>query len=124
MYLNRTGIPQLIDNTYSWSKVANILVIDNPAPVGFSYCDPIGPTGDGTSCGPWNDTSVANANFEFLVNWFKEFPQLTRNDFYIIGESYAGVYVPNLVRPLPQRSQIAPRSAHAKETPFARGVWS
>jgi serine carboxypeptidase-like clade 2 len=30
------------------------------------------------------------------VGWFKEFPEFTSNDFYLVGESYAGHYVPQL----------------------------
>eukprot|EP01126_Amoeba_proteus_P012399 TRINITY_DN1509_c0_g2_i2.p1 TRINITY_DN1509_c0_g2~~TRINITY_DN1509_c0_g2_i2.p1 ORF type:complete len:570 (+),score=83.66 TRINITY_DN1509_c0_g2_i2:241-1710(+) len=97
---NSTGIPQLIRNPYSWSKVANVLTIDNPAPVGFSYCDPVGPTGDGTSCGPWNDSSTAAINYKFFTNWFPEFSEFWDRELYVIGESYAGVYVPTIVREL------------------------
>jgi len=91
---NKTGIPQLIPNPFSWTKVANLLVVNNPPPVGFSYCDPVGPSGDGFSCGNWNDSLVAPANHQFLINWFQQFPELAKNEFYITGESYAGIYVP------------------------------
>jgi len=94
---NETGIPQLIYNPYSWSKVANLLIVDNPPPVGFSFCYPVGPSGDGRSCGPWNDSLIAPTNHMFLVNWFKDFPEFVANDLYIIGESYAGIYVPVIV---------------------------
>jgi len=96
----RTGIPSLIYNPYSWTKFASILVVDNPPPVGFSYCDPIGPTGDGFSCGNWNDSLVWQTNHRFLSNWIKKFPQFAQNDFYITGESYAGIYIPTIVEAL------------------------
>eukprot|EP00959_Pyramimonas_sp_CCMP1952_P129828 2715252-Pyramimonas_sp.AAC.1 len=53
---NETGVPELYYNPYTWSKtavnqVANILIINAPAPVGYSYCMPEGPAGDGYSCG-------------------------------------------------------------------------
>jgi len=95
---NETKIPQLIKNPYSWSKHANILAVQNPPPVGFSYCDPIGPTGKGNSCGPWNDSAVATTNYKFLMGWFEDFPEFKKNDLYYTGESYAGVYVPTIVR--------------------------
>ena len=70
-----------------------MLVVDNPPPVGFSYCEPIGPTGGGTSCGAWNDSLVASANHAFYSNWVKDFPEFTTNEWFITGESYAGIYV-------------------------------
>jgi serine carboxypeptidase-like clade I len=93
-----TGVPKLFRNKYSWSKFANLLIINSPPPVGFSYCDPVGPTGDGYSCGKWNDTRTAEHNLIFLKNWFKSFPEYSRNKFYMSGESYAGIYVPTLAR--------------------------
>eukprot|EP00041_Stephanoeca_diplocostata_P019454 m.419853 g.419853 ORF g.419853 m.419853 type:complete len:463 (-) comp21310_c0_seq1:1157-2545(-) len=95
---NKTGVPQLIYNPYSWSKTANILIVDNPPPVGFSFCTPAGQTGSGTSCGPWNDELVAAANHEFLVGWMHAYPEFSRNQVFITGESYAGIYVPTIAR--------------------------
>jgi len=95
---NQTGIPTLWRNEFSWTKAASILILNSPPPVGFSYCNPAGPSGDGTSCGSWNDSRTAKHNYAFLQNWFKSFPEYRKNDFYITGESYAGIYVPTLAR--------------------------
>eukprot|EP00052_Salpingoeca_macrocollata_P016263 m.130670 g.130670 ORF g.130670 m.130670 type:complete len:431 (-) comp19991_c0_seq5:53-1345(-) len=93
---NTTGIPTLFANEHRWSKFANILILNSPPPVGFSYCTPAGPAGRGDSCGNWNDTRTAIHNFVFLQNWYSKFPQFKSNDLFIVGESYAGVYVPML----------------------------
>ena len=43
----------------------------------------------------WNDDKYADDTYEFLLQFFGvAFPDLASNDFYITGESYAGVYVP------------------------------
>lgn len=34
---------------------------------------------------------LAKDSYSFLVNWFKRFPQYKSHDFYISGESYAGM---------------------------------
>lgn len=34
---------------------------------------------------------VAEDAYNFLVNWFKRFPQFKGREFYISGESYAGI---------------------------------
>lgn len=89
---NATGIPSLVLNPFAWSNIGNILMVDNEPPVGFSYCSEYGPKGNGTSCGPWNDTTVAQANSLFYENWFKLFPAYAKHDVFFTGESYAGVY--------------------------------
>lgn len=95
---NRTGVPTLFYNPYTWTKLANLLIINSPPPVGFSYCDPIGPTGGGTSCGSWNDTKTAVHNKIFLDNFVRKFPELggPNRQWFLTGESYAGIYVPML----------------------------
>eukprot|EP00301_Raphidiophrys_heterophryoidea_P007010 c12769_g1_i1.p1 GENE.c12769_g1_i1~~c12769_g1_i1.p1 ORF type:complete len:549 (+),score=114.78 c12769_g1_i1:1347-2993(+) len=95
---NSTGVPSVFYNPNTWSKVSNILIVNSPPPVGFSYCDTFGPSGNGTSCGDWNDTRTAQSNHVFLINWMKAFPEFQSNPVFVTGESYAGVYVPTLVR--------------------------
>jgi carboxypeptidase C (cathepsin A) len=77
--------------------VANILMYDSPPPVGFSYCG-TNTTGDGYSCGDWDDYRTARAAHTFVENWMKAYPEFAKHDLYLSGESYAGVYIPMLAR--------------------------
>ncbi|KAJ8750680.1 hypothetical protein K2173_015861 [Erythroxylum novogranatense] len=77
-------------NPYSWNKVANILFLDSPVGVGFSYSNT---SSDVLSNG---DKRTAADSLAFLLKWFERFPQYKGRDFYISGESYGGHYVPQL----------------------------
>jgi hypothetical protein len=57
--------------------------------VGFSYCDT--PAG----C-RHTDTSTAQDNLAAVKSFLAAFPEYARNEVWITGESYAGVYVPSL----------------------------
>jgi len=95
----KTGVPTLFENPFRWTKLGNLIIRNLPPPIGFSYCDPAGPAGDGYSCGPWNDTSVAEHSYDFLNNFVTQaFPELQKHDLFLVGESYAGVYVPMLAQ--------------------------
>ncbi|KAF5789942.1 putative carboxypeptidase D [Helianthus annuus] len=80
----------LFMNDYAWSNVANMLFLESPAGVGFSYSNT---TSDYDRSG---DKNTADDAYVFLVNWLERFPQYKTRDFYITGESYAGHYVPQL----------------------------
>jgi carboxypeptidase C (cathepsin A) len=45
----------------------------------------------------YTDNRTAEANYEFLQEWFSAFAPFQSNDFWITGESYAGHYIPTLV---------------------------
>ena len=75
-------------NPHAWNKKANLLYISSPAGVGFSSNTANNYTHD--------DGTVAQDNYRALVVFFAKFPNLLKNDFYITGESYAGIYVPYL----------------------------
>ena len=75
--------PTLYQNPERWNQVANILYLEMPAGVGFSYAD--NPSGYNA-----NDTSQAIDNWHAIQVFFKGFPELAANDFFISGESYAG----------------------------------
>jgi hypothetical protein len=92
----KTGVPTLFENFYRWTKIGSLLIRNLPPPIGFSYCDPAGPSGDGYSCGPWNDTSTALHSYKFMKNWMEVFPEYSGSDLFLTGESYAGVYIPML----------------------------
>ncbi|KAJ9689073.1 hypothetical protein PVL29_014629 [Vitis rotundifolia] len=77
-------------NPYSWNQVANILFLDSPVGVGFSYSNT---SSDVSTNG---DMRTAKDSLAFLLKWFERFPQYKGRDFYITGESYAGHYVPQL----------------------------
>jgi len=38
-----------------------------------------------------NEDQVADDFYTFLVGFFKKYPRFVNSDFYITGESYAGV---------------------------------
>ncbi|KAJ1265880.1 hypothetical protein BS78_08G107300 [Paspalum vaginatum] len=77
-------------NEYRWNRAANILFLDSPAGVGFSYTNT---TSDLYTSG---DNRTAHDAYTFLVRWLERFPQYKYRDFYITGESYGGHYVPQL----------------------------
>ncbi|KAF9620895.1 hypothetical protein IFM89_015292 [Coptis chinensis] len=77
-------------NDFAWNKEANLLFVESPVGVGFSY------TNTSSDLTKLDDAFVAEDAYNFLVNWLKRFPQYKAHDFYISGESYAGHYVPQL----------------------------
>ncbi|KAL7228130.1 hypothetical protein ACSBR2_006949 [Camellia fascicularis] len=83
------SLPKLHLNPYSWSKVSNIIYLDSPAGVGFSYSK-------NTTVYTTGDLQTASDTHNFLLEWFNLYPEFVSNPFYISGESYAGVYVPTL----------------------------
>ena len=82
------GIPEMADNPYAWTTVSSVLFLEQPAGVGFSYAV----NGSVVS----DDWIQSQNTYGFLLNWFAAFPEYKNNDFFITGESYAGIYVPTL----------------------------
>ncbi|XP_057961666.1 serine carboxypeptidase-like 20 [Malania oleifera] len=85
----KDNLPTLHLNPYSWSKVSNIIYLDSPAGVGFSYSTSI-------SAYTTDDVQTAIDTHNFLLQWLNQYPEFQENPFYIAGESYAGIYVPTL----------------------------
>ncbi|KAE8297096.1 Lysosomal protective protein [Larimichthys crocea] len=78
----------LYENTFSWNKIANVLYVESPAGVGYSYSDDKDYATD--------DDRVADDNYRALQSFFTKFPNFTQNEFFIFGESYGGIYAPTL----------------------------
>ncbi|XP_004492244.4 serine carboxypeptidase-like 20 [Cicer arietinum] len=83
------ALPKLQPNPYSWSKVSNIIYLDSPAGVGFSYSKNVSDYKTG-------DIQTAYDSHIFLLKWFELYPEFQANPLFLSGESYAGVYVPTL----------------------------
>lgn len=97
-HINADG-KSLYLNPYSWNKLANILFLDSPAGVGFSY------TNTSSDISQSGDRRTAEDSYIFLLNWLERFPQYRNREFYISGESYGGHYVPQLAQVIYERSK-------------------
>jgi len=104
-------------NPYSWNKAANVLYLDSPAGVGLSYSNNSADYNTG-------DKITAKNSHSFLLNWFKEFPEFRDNEFYISGESYAGVYVPTLAQQVLQGNSNPDNLINLKGILVGNGVTS
>jgi serine carboxypeptidase-like clade 2 len=79
-----------VTNNWFSFPAANVLFLESPAGVGFSYSNT---TSDYEKSG---DKRTAEDNYVFLVNWLERFSEYKDREFYVSGESYAGHYVPEL----------------------------
>eukprot|EP01126_Amoeba_proteus_P046918 TRINITY_DN5325_c0_g1_i4.p1 TRINITY_DN5325_c0_g1~~TRINITY_DN5325_c0_g1_i4.p1 ORF type:complete len:446 (-),score=30.57 TRINITY_DN5325_c0_g1_i4:152-1489(-) len=103
-------------NPYSWNRVANVLYIEAPSGVGFSYSDT--PSDYNT-----DDTKTALDNYAFLRLWYEIYPEFKNNRLWITGESYGGVYVPTLTE-LILRGNDAPLRKRLEGIMVGNGVFS
>jgi serine carboxypeptidase-like clade II len=79
----------LVSAAYSWNRIANVLYIESPCGVGFSYSS-------SKSDYITSDNQTAIDNYVFLQQFFQIYPEWSSNEFWITGESYAGIYIPTL----------------------------
>jgi cathepsin A (carboxypeptidase C) len=82
---------RLNENPYSWNLVANMLYLEAPAGVGFSYATSEKDLQN-------DDFGTADDNYHALLDFFGKFPELQGRPFFVTGESYGGVYVPTLAQ--------------------------
>ncbi|KAI0061082.1 alpha/beta-hydrolase [Artomyces pyxidatus] len=74
-----------VANPNRWTEKFNLLALDHPIGVGFSY-------------GTHVNTSRAGAYdvYDFLQKFFRLYPQLSKNKFAVTSGSFGGAYVPNI----------------------------
>eukprot|EP00045_Choanoeca_perplexa_P000768 m.16020 g.16020 ORF g.16020 m.16020 type:complete len:445 (-) comp10529_c0_seq1:208-1542(-) len=73
-------------NPFGWNANANLIFIDQPAGVGFSYGD--------VEDEDFNEDMVAEDMYHFLHEYFAADATLAGRALYIFGESYGGHYAP------------------------------
>ncbi|KAH7717797.1 Protein F41C3.5 [Aphelenchoides avenae] len=88
-YFLNNDTSTLRKNKYAWNKLANVVYIESPAGVGFSYC---------TEGDPhfWNDDTTSAESYRAIKHFLKKFPHFRNHRVFVTGESYAGKYVPTL----------------------------
>ncbi|XP_072014104.1 lysosomal protective protein-like [Amphiura filiformis] len=85
--VNDDGV-NLSYNPYSWNMKASVLYIESPPGTGFSY------TVDGKL--PSSDDQVTEDHYAAIMDFFSKHPTLLLPPLFLVGQSYAGVYLPLL----------------------------
>eukprot|EP00928_Gymnodinium_smaydae_P083175 TRINITY_DN66423_c0_g1_i1.p1 TRINITY_DN66423_c0_g1~~TRINITY_DN66423_c0_g1_i1.p1 ORF type:complete len:518 (-),score=31.33 TRINITY_DN66423_c0_g1_i1:218-1771(-) len=92
-------------NPLAWNQHANVLYIDHPVGVGFSYSD------DASDYRSNNDDRSSSDLYNALQDFLGHFPELHGRDLYLTGESYAGEYIPHLAHTIAFGSHAGLRNA-------------
>jgi cathepsin A (carboxypeptidase C) len=90
-----------ITNPSSWNSNANLLYIDQPAGTGFSY-------GTGMDV---NEKGVARDMYDFLQQFMQQHSKYAELDFFAVGESYAGHYIPAVTHEVWKNNNNLPTGA-------------
>jgi len=78
-------------NEFAWNKISNMIYIEAPCGVGFSYSDDSNDLKTG-------DTQTALDNYNLIQEFLVRFPDYKTNALYISSESYGGHYMPTLAK--------------------------
>jgi carboxypeptidase C (cathepsin A) len=105
-FLVNDAFASLIYNQYGWNLRANVVYIESPAQVGFSYMDGKAPR--------WNDDLVAKLNARAVREFFNVWSEYSGRETYISGESYAGIYVPTVFYELHATNERDPVKVNLK----------
>ena len=106
----------LFHRSTHWAQNASVIWLESPAGVGFSYCD----YADTSVACTANDTSTAVDNHNVLKQFFAGFPEFAANEFFLTGESYAGIYIPTLAE---QIMNDAGSKINLKGMAVGNGCW-
>ncbi|KAE8353897.1 Alpha/Beta hydrolase protein [Aspergillus coremiiformis] len=91
---------RLIRNPHSWTKLGNVLYVDQPVGTGYSTASNPYPVPD-------NDR-VTSDFYKWLRNFFILFPNLRSKRVHMIGESWAGIYIPYFASAIVEGQDLFP----------------
>jgi carboxypeptidase C (cathepsin A) len=93
-------------NEYAWNTISNMVYIESPAGVGFSYSTD--PDNDYVT----GDDQTALDNYNLIQAFLTRFPEYKTNDLYISSESYGGHYMPTLAKQIVDENTAAAASGN------------
>ncbi|KAH9172463.1 Alpha/Beta hydrolase protein [Lactarius sanguifluus] len=96
-------------NPHSWNERANIIFLDQPVNVGYSY------SSDGSTIS--TSPTAALDVYAFLELFVTRFHKYARLPFHIAAESYGGTYWNSPPRPSPKLAKINLASTHTSRWP-------
>jgi carboxypeptidase C (cathepsin A) len=73
-------------NEFAWTNVTAMLYVEQPVGVGYSVGEPE----------PQNEEELSGDFFVFLQNFYTVFQEFQDKRLFLVGESYAGMYVPSI----------------------------
>ncbi|KAJ7078454.1 alpha/beta-hydrolase [Mycena belliarum] len=88
--LQVTGNFSIVQNDFSWNKLADTIWVDQPVGTGYATSDINGYVPD--------EDQMGRDFVEFLSNLVKIFPSLAKRPLHLAGESYAGTYIPYITK--------------------------
>jgi len=74
-------------NPYAWNKIANMVFLEQPVGVGFSYSN----NNNDYKIG---DEQAAADNLATIIAFFNKYPHFNQTSLFITSESYGGHYMP------------------------------
>ncbi|KAI9367918.1 Alpha/Beta hydrolase protein [Aspergillus egyptiacus] len=80
------GSTRLVANPYSWTRLEHVLYIDQPVGTGYA-----------TASEPYlavDNDRVTTHFYDWLQSLFLHFPHLQSKQVHLVGESWAGIYIP------------------------------
>ena len=84
-------------NPYGWNSEANMIFLDQPVNVGWSYTD------DNSTVK--SSPAASEDVYAFMQIFLKNFEQYANAQFHIAGESYGGTYVPHFASYIHQKNK-------------------
>ncbi|KAJ6491824.1 alpha/beta-hydrolase [Mycena vitilis] len=104
--MDKEGRGEAIPAPRSWTEYANVLAIDQPVGVGFSY---------GHSLRNSSDTTAWDVD-DLLQAFWLEYPHLVKNQFMISSGSYGGIFIPHVVNTIYSRNHDSNEVARVNRT--------
>ncbi|KAJ7169053.1 alpha/beta-hydrolase [Mycena crocata] len=116
--VDKDGRGEAVPSPDSWTEYANVLALDQPVGVGFSYGDSLRNSSATTA---WDVD-------DFLQEFWLQYPYLVKNQFMISSGSYGGVFIPHIINTIHSRNRelkhLSNRTIKMPESIMMANAWS